>query len=186
MTVQDEQLMTVAEYEAFIRLPENADRRFELFQGEMIEMEPTFGHGKIAGTTVTALNNYLAEHPIGVAGVEIRIKAPDDDSSSVVPDVSFYRQERAESLDAEEAAALMPDLAIEIKSPSDSINRMRAKAAYYLEHDVALVWLVLPEHGLVEVYQPERDVTILKETDTLTGADVLPGFSIPVATLLAV
>ncbi len=73
----------------------------------------------------------------------------------------------------------MPDFAVKIKSPDDSLKIMRAKARYYLSHGTRLVWLVNPEKRLVEVYMPE-DELILNETDTLSGEPVLPGFSLPV------
>ena len=79
----------------------------------------------------------------------------------------------------------LPDLAVEIKSPDDTVKEMREKAAYYLAHGVRLVWLVYPHKRLVEVYRPDADVEILAVGDVLTGGEVLPGFSIPVADVFA-
>ncbi len=62
---------------------------------------------------------------------------------------------------------------------------MRAKASYYLANGTRLVWLVLPEKRLVEVYRADGEVDILTENDTLSGDDVLPGFALPVQAIFA-
>jgi Uma2 family endonuclease len=69
----------------------------------------------------------------------------------------------------------MPDLAVEIKSPDDSVRQMRDKAAYYLANGAEMVWLVFPAQRLVEVYTPDDEVQILVEGDVLTAGDLLPG-----------
>jgi Uma2 family endonuclease len=79
----------------------------------------------------------------------------------------------------------MPDLAIEIKSPSDTVRLMREKAAYYLATGARQVWLVYPAQRIVEVYNLEADVEILMVGDTLTGGKLLPGFSLPVVEVFA-
>jgi Uma2 family endonuclease len=78
----------------------------------------------------------------------------------------------------------MPDLAVEVKSPDDSLKLLRDKAHYYLANGTRLVWLVIPEKRLVEVYTPD-DEQILTEEDTLSGEDVLPGFTLPVRDIFA-
>ena len=79
----------------------------------------------------------------------------------------------------------MPDLAIEIKSPSDTVRLMREKAAYYLANGARQVWLVYPAQRMVEVYSPEADVEILMVGDQLPGGDVLPGFAMSVVEVFA-
>ena len=79
----------------------------------------------------------------------------------------------------------MPDLAIEIQSPDDSLKKLRAKAAYYLANGARLVWVVLAEKRLVEIYRANGEVDILNENDILDGEDVLPGFTLPVHEMFA-
>ena len=57
---------------------------------------------------------------------------------------------------------------------------LRTKAAYYLAHGGQLVWLVYPKQRIVEVYARDADVSILTESEVLTGGAVLPGFELPV------
>ncbi|MEO8610852.1 MAG: Uma2 family endonuclease [Chloroflexota bacterium] len=73
----------------------------------------------------------------------------------------------------------MPDFAVEIKSPDDSLPDMRKKAVYYLAHGSQLVWLVYTERRLVIVLTPDSE-DILGENDTLEGGTVFPGLALPV------
>ena len=41
----------------------------------------------------------------------------------------------------------MPDLAVEIQSPGNTLAELRRKAALYLTKGTELVWLVLPERA---------------------------------------
>lgn len=65
------------------------------------------------------------------------------------------------------------------KSPGNTYAELREKARYYLAHGSRMVWLVYPEKREIEVHTTE--VIPLQATDTLTGGEVLPGFSAPVA-----
>jgi Uma2 family endonuclease len=73
----------------------------------------------------------------------------------------------------------MPDLAVEIQSPDQPLKMLREKARYFLAHGTRIFWLVLPDKQLVEVYTP-TDEQVLNVEDTLSGGDVLPGFTLAV------
>jgi Uma2 family endonuclease len=77
----------------------------------------------------------------------------------------------------------MPDFAVEVKSPTNTLKGLREKAAFYLEKGCQIVWLVNPEKRIVEVYTPDKDIEILLDSDIVDGGDVLPGFTLPVAAL---
>lgn len=76
----------------------------------------------------------------------------------------------------------MPDSAVETKSPSDNLKRLRQKAEHYLQNGVKMVWLLYPEKQSIEVLTPE-DFSYLTANGTLTGGDLLPEFSVTVADL---
>jgi Uma2 family endonuclease len=73
---------------------------------------------------------------------------------------------------------LAPDLAVEVVSPNDKAYEVEEKRAAYLAAGVRLVWIVYPPTRTVFVFH-RSGVTVLGESDTLTGADVLPEFSCP-------
>jgi Uma2 family endonuclease len=73
-----------------------------------------------------------------------------------------------------------PDLAVEVKSPTDSKPDMRQKAEDYPRFGTLMVWLVFPDDLEVEIYVPDKDVQTVKIDGTLDGGAVLPGFTLAV------
>ena len=78
---------------------------------------------------------------------------PHDRHNARLPDIAFTSRERALPIVSKGAVQQMPDSAIEIQSPNDSLKKLRAKATYYLANGARLVWLVLTEKRLVEIYR---------------------------------
>jgi Uma2 family endonuclease len=179
----EKQLTTADQFEAFLALPENADRRFELIDGEIVEMSPTQEHGLLIAALAHALYSYLTHHPIGRVSVETRHRPPGDLMNDRIPDLSVVLG-FDQPIVRQGAAPFMPDLAVEIRSPDDPYKQMRDKARFYLENGSRMVWLVFPDKKLVEVYTAD-DQMILVEGDTLTGGDVLPGFELAVSSIFA-
>ena len=85
----------------------------------------------------------------------------------------------------EQASPIAPDLAIEVVSPSDIFRRVIEKAFAYLEAGTQMVWIVEPTSLMitVRVYRSETPIRVLGINDTLTGEDVVEGFSCQVAQL---
>lgn len=182
MALPQERLYTVDEFETFIRRPENRDRLFELLQGEMVEKMPTQEHGEIALIIGAALRDFATRHRLGRVGVEVRHQMPSDQRNSRLPDVSFVAGQTPRIVEG--SVPQMPDLAVEIKSPDDSLKSLREKAEYYLANGTRLVWLVDPAKHLVVVISLD-DEQILLENERLDGGDVLPGFVLPIAEIFA-
>ena len=178
MTVQ-EKLVTVDEFEVFLARPENADRLFELINGEIVEKVPTEEHGVVAGNIHAPLWLFTKSNKLGRVGIEVRRGIDSDEHNDLLPDVSFTSNERLQPLVKEGAVPHMPDSAVEVKSPRDSLRKMREKAEYYLANGTKIVWLVYPEKWLVTVLTPTSE-DILTENEILTGGDVLPGFALAV------
>ena len=174
---------TVEEFEQLFAEAEHGDRLLELIHGEIVEKMPTEEHGIVAGNTVFALRSYVQTHKSGRVGVEVRHRIPEDECNSRMPDVSYSTVRRA--LVTKGSVPTMPDLAVEVQSPDDSIKAMREKAAYYLANGAKLVWLVYPRKRMVEVYAANGHIDMLREGDTLSGEDLLPGFMMPVADFFA-
>lgn len=170
---------TTAEFEAFIRQPENKDRLFELINGEIVEKMPTREHAIIAATIATWLNNYLWQNNLGYAAVEARHRPAGDNKNDRLPDVS-YVADTTKPIETQGSTPYMPDLCVEIKSPDDTVKEMRDKAHFYLAHGSRLVWLVFPDQRIVEWYAAD-DEGICGEGEVLEGRDVLPGFKLPVS-----
>jgi Uma2 family endonuclease len=95
------------------------------------------------------------------------------------PDASWIKLERWEALTPEEKegfAPICPDFVIELRSPSDSLEKLREKMREYIENKARLGWLIDRKNRKVEIYRQGRDVEILDDPASLSGEDILPGF----------
>ena len=182
MSAQQERLYTVEEFERLLEQPENRERLLELINGEIVEKMPTEEHGEIAALIAAALVAFVYPRKLGRVGVEVRHRIPRDQHNSRLPDLSFISGKRPRV----EVGSVpqMPDLAVEIKSPDNSLKKMRERADYYLLNGARLVWLVDPLKHFVIVLTADEE-QILLENDTLDGGDVLPGFSLPLKDIFA-
>lgn len=100
-----------------------------------------------------------------------------------IPAVLFVSWERLEGSGFPEKPApeLVPDLAVEGISRSNTRREMESKLHEYFTAGVRLVWYVDPRDKTVMVYTAADQSTKLTEQDTLDGGEVLPGLSINLA-----
>lgn len=95
------------------------------------------------------------------------------------PDASWIKLERWQALTPQERegfAPICPDFIVELRSPSDSMEKLRARMREYMENQALLGWLIDRKNRKVEIYRQGQDVEILDNPTTLSGEDVLPGF----------
>ena len=71
-------------------------------------------------------------------------------------------------------------LVVEVVSPNDSADRLEEKLDDYQKAGVPLVWVVNTTSRTVMVYRGDGSVSRLRESDELSGKDVIPGFRCPV------
>jgi Uma2 family endonuclease len=98
--------------------------------------------------------------------------------------VSFWSHARLPEL-PEGYVQIPPDLAVEVVSPSDHYTRVQNKVREYLTKGVSLIWIIDPEDRSVTVCRAPNLMTILTESGTLSGEEVVPGFTCRVADLFA-
>lgn len=173
-----EKLYTVDEFWDFVTRPENADRKFELVNGEIVEMTPTEEHGVTTTDLITFLNTFVKQHRLGRVVNEVAYKNPADVYNNRIPDISFTRTERLQPPVTQGASTQMPDLAIEVRSPGNTRKSLQEKAVYFIQNGVLLVWIVYPQEKLVEVYRPGQPMQPLGIDDILDGESVVPGFKL--------
>ncbi len=182
MAIQ-ERLYTVDDVWRLSQLPENEYKQFYLIDGELFwDMAPGYRHGRLAGHIFRYLLNYAEAHDLGDGSVESGYYPADDRRTLLGPDVAFIRKENVPPAGHKKFVSRMPDLAVEIASPSNTLAELRRKAAVYLANGTELVWLVLPEQAGVEVWRSGSDgepvTEFVPREGSLTGEPVLPGFSL--------
>lgn len=99
--------------------------------------------------------------------------------------VAWARWDRLTAAERETFSPLCPDFVAELRSPSDRMADLRDKLAEYIDNGAHLGWLIDPYAHSVEIYRPGRDPEVLAAPATLSGEDVLPGFSLDLAPIFA-
>lgn len=172
--------------EQFLARPETKPAS-EYEDGEVTRKPmPSVLHGVIQSLLSAVFLRYLVAQPLGLAGSEIRcIFGPTGGRKrGYVPDFVVLRFTDAFWAPINGPFLGAPDLAVEILSPGDRLSRVRRRLRFCLENGVRLVWLIDPEDRTVMMMIDPFTVHYVTEEQTLTGGDVLPGFSVRVADLL--
>lgn len=179
-----ETLMLQVTREQFVALATaNRDLRLErTATGELIVNPPTGGEtGKRNAKISTQLGGWseahenLGEYFDSSTGFEL----PNGANRS--PDASWVRRDRWEALTPKQREGfipLCPDFVVELRSKTDSLKMLQAKMMEYRSNGAQLGWLLDPKNKQVEIYRAGQDVEILEQPSTLSGEDVLPGFTL--------
>lgn len=189
MAVQ-ERVYDVDGFWQFLCQPENANKRFELINGELVEMPaPGEEHGFIASEIAFHIRLFDSDRKLGILTVDAGYYSQEDRSTVLGPDVAFRRADASSPPLQKKWAPTMPDLAVEIKSPSNTLAELRQKAAIYLWRETQLVWIVIPDKQSVEVCRLDDNGDIQTESigadGALSGEPVLPGFSLKLSALFS-
>src|SRR5260221_5075448 len=184
MAVQDTiHKLTYEEYQAFCDRPENAGRIFDLIDGEVVEKMPSFKPSSIALTIGFHIKPHVLNHKLAhVTGADGGYIMPNGDVFN--PDVGYISKERLPEEPRREVL-VPPDLAVEVKSPTDRKRALRAKAEKYIQGGTKLVWLVFPDEQVIEIYMSDQDVITVSPDGILDGGEVLPGFTLKVSDIFA-
>lgn len=160
--------------------------RYELVEGRLRKMAPAGNvHGYVAMKLGSRLEWFARESRLGrVYAAETGFRLSSDPDTVRAPDVAFVSRARIEA--AGEVTGYWPgapDLAVEVLSPSDTHAEVTEKSLAWLEAGCRLVLAVDPSQRTVTVYRSREDIRILTRGDSVDGADVVPGFALPVSDL---
>ena len=160
---------------------ENDLEGYEYVKGKLVPMAAAaIIHGKVGMNIILPLGSYVRENKLGhLFTNETTFQLGD---RVVKPDIAFVSTERLPE-DEFKGFPDAPDLAIEIVSPTDKHYDVTEKALAYLKAGTRLVWVLEPILKTVMVYRSETDFTLLNYQDTLSGENVVEGFSCTVAEL---
>ena len=167
-------------FESFAQRNKDELGDFEITaQGELKIMPPTGFPGEWhESETVIDVGIWRREFGGRSGGPTARFIMPD--GSRLGPDAWWISEERWNALPPESRtppfAAVVPDFAAEIVSPSNRGPEPDDKVRRYLAGGARLVWVINARNRTVTVHRPGVDAEVLEDPDTLDGGDVLPGF----------
>lgn len=165
--------------------------RYELVQGRFVRMPPTnLEHSDICGSLYLALRAHVDAHSLGrvtMPETGFILSDPGDADTVLAPDLAFVEAGRVPDSGSDVARTfprLAPDLVVEVASPRQHRPEMAAKAKLWLSAGSGAVWVIWPTVREVDVWLSGRLAAItLRGDDVLDGAEILPGFTLPIAHL---
>jgi Uma2 family endonuclease len=160
-------LLTIEQYE---QLPDTGVRT-ELVDGEVIELAT----GNLLHTFVRD-RSFIALDALGTgfAGTEVEFRTLNGRVRRA--DAVWFAPGRLVESDWSRSILPVPDLAVEVVSPTDLASDMRAKVREYLEAGVTTVWVIYVESREADIWNRGRGITAVNDKQI---ADCLPGVTIP-------
>ena len=173
-------------YEEFMALPESKSCRYELIEGDLYltTPSPVTWHQEISGNLFEIIRQFLRTNPLGkVYASPVDVVFSQEPLQVVLPDLVFVATERV-SLITEKNLQGVPDLLVEILSPTTATIDRRVKHSLYERFGVPEYWIVNPERNTVQVfrlsggrYAPALEFGLGDRLET----PLLPGLSIPLS-----
>lgn len=142
-------------------------------------------HGWIEALLITHFTNWVLQTKSGriYPGDTdfVLIGTPEDIQLQRRPDVAYMRDARVVRTAGYVYA--VPDLTVEIISPTEKPKQIRKKLAEYLDNGVRQVWQVYPQSQEIVVNLPDGTSKTYRNGDTIPGGNLLPGFSLDMASV---
>jgi Uma2 family endonuclease len=179
---QDMPVATPTSIEDFERLSPPEHCRYELVEGEVVELTfPTPLHNVTVFRVSRMLAQFVEENGLGIVfPSDTGFVLSRDPGTLRGPDVAFVCAERAAGLDLRANIPGAPDLAVEVISPTDTIRAMRRKVDQYLAAGCRTVWVLDPDKREVEIFECGTRPRVLLAEDSLECPELLPGFGVQV------
>ncbi len=151
------------------------ERNYEFVNGVPEEKEmPGARHGGITTRLSRKLGSFVEANRLGEIYQETSFQIG---SNERIPDLAFIPLDRLPSEGEPETKWLiLPDLAVEVVSPSDYYEKVHAKAMEYLTAGVKVVWIISPENQTITVYRSAANIMAFPPESELTCEDLFPRF----------
>lgn len=164
---------------------DNPDLRLELTaNGELIVMAPAGWESSEKNSDLTTdVNLWNRQTKLGrVFDSSGGFTLPNGAVRS--PDVTWIEKSKLIDIPAGvKFPQVVPDFTIELRSDTDRMPKLREKMEEYRASGVRLGWLIDPQKQQVEIYRLDRDVEVLESPSSLSGEDVLPGFTLDLSSI---
>jgi Uma2 family endonuclease len=177
---------TVVTAEELFAMPDS--EHYELVCGELKKSNMPTGdeHGSLTFALSLEIGNFVRGHKLGRCwAAETGFLITRDPDTVIAPDFAFVRTERLPEATVRSYVRAVPDLVLETRSPSDRPREVAEKVQGWLSAGVSMVLELNPAKQVLTVYRPGQEPQALGKDDTFDGAELLPGFSLPLAALFA-
>lgn len=141
----------------------------------------------IANLLHVNLGSFVQQHGIGWCVVECMFVLDRAAKLRRRPDIAFVSTSRwplDKPFSPTDDWDVIPDLAIEVVSPSNRMEEMTGKVGEYFRHGCKEVWLILPKDKQVYVYSSQDHIRIVSELGVLETL-LVPNWKAPASILFS-
>lgn len=172
-------------YDDFLLFPDDG-KRHELIDGaHYVTPSPNRKHQDVCGNLFLLMGAWLERHPVGrlyFAPFDVVLSNVD----IVEPDLLYLSAARAAEALTEANVKGVPELVVEIGSPSTRRRDETVKRRLYERAGVSEYWFVDPDLDVVRVYRQTGDgfgrvVELSLEAGDVLTTPLLPGLDLPLA-----
>ena len=171
----------------FWEMAADPGHRYELVDGELVDMDGAPRHGRMTGHIFVLVNSHITLNDLPLdAGVTTGFQM--DPYTLRVPDVHVTRWDRMAEYDEDAGGwpRFAPDVAIEVVSPSNTPAELARKTEEYFANGAQAVWIADPVPRTVAIRRPAAPEQVFGVGDVLTGEPEIPGFTCDVAEIFAI
>ncbi len=144
--------------------------------------------GVIQATTMTLLHEIVKQHGLGqiYSGSVGYVLEGSRENIQLMrrTDVSFVKKEHLRNDKRDEPFYQAPDLVVEVLF-EDFAEDMFRRIHDFLSHGTAQVWVIIPLIQQLWVFLPNGSAKVNRVGDSIPVGDLLPGFTLDVATVFA-
>ncbi len=162
------------------------DMLYEVVDGQIVEKNKGSRELEIASILGGYLFHFARANRLGRALVEFVFRIILEEDMQRRPDVAFVSHSRwpcNRRVPDGPVWDMVPDLAVEVISPSNTASAVLRKVHDYFKAGVTRVWVIYPEQAEIYIYSTPQQVQVVGIGQELDGGDLLPGFRLPVAVL---
>jgi Uma2 family endonuclease len=174
-----ERLITAKE---FLALPDDGIPK-ELVRGRIVTMNvPAPRHGYYCALIVRFIGEFIWPRELGrIMSNDSGVVTEHDPDTVRGPDVCYYSYQRLPKGPLPDGYLdVVPELAFEVRSPTDRWSKTREKVNEYLDAGVLFVCVLDPRTESITVYDNDNPPRVLYKGDTFTLPEILPGFELPI------
>ena len=165
------------------------DALYEIVDGKIVEIPSMSVYAaKIASRILFAIERVAAPADLGSAWVETLFIVDPVKDQRRRPDVAFVSAERwplDRLMPVEGEMDVVPDLAIEVVSPSNKCGELARKIREYFGFGVRQVWVVEPETREIAAYHTPERIEVFEDGDILDAGEIVPGLRLVITDLFS-
>lgn len=178
-------LLTVADFAVFPTNLPSGDVCYELDDGKLVVTSPPGDvHGALHAHIIAVLLTDAEERGLGEGFGRVGIVLRRNPDRVVCTDAAFILAQSLPRRETEEGfLGTIPELVVEILDKYESPSTVADKVTEYLVAGVIVVWVIDSKNQAVVAYRADQPAQVFRLDDDLTCPDLLPNFSIPLASL---